>query len=355
MTLEARFQVERGEFVLAAELIVEEPGVTAIYGPSGCGKTTLLRAMAGLERDPRGFLKVGEEIWQDGDSFLPPHRRPLGYVFQEASLFSHLSVQKNLEYGFKRVPPADRRVVFADAVELLGVEGLLKRATEDLSGGERQRVAIAQALLTSPRLLLLDEPLTGLDAAGKAEIVPYLERLHGELNIPVLYVSHAPDEVAQLADHLVLLQEGRILGSGPIAEMLTQFDLPLSHGEDAEAIIEAQVEGHDETYHLTRLTFPGGMFNVTRKNLQVGQAVRLRVLARDVSLTLARQTNTSILNILPVTVEELVEEGPAQIMVKLSASGTFILSRITSKSAQTLDLQPGKPVFAQIKTVALLA
>jgi len=354
MTLEARFEIERGAFVLAARLTVPGRGVTAIFGPSGCGKTTLLRAIAGLERSPHGHLAVGDEVWQDENTFLPPHRRPLGYVFQEASLFSYLSVRRNLDYGYKRVPPSDRRVDFDDVVALLGVGYLLGRETRGLSGGERQRVAIAQALLTSPRLLLLDEPLTGLDAEGKAEILPYLERLHGELDIPVLYVSHAADEVARLADHLVLLQAGRVRASGPIGEMLTRFDLPMSHGDDAEAIIEAEVVGHDEIYHLTQLTFPGGRFNVTRRNLAVGQVVRLQVLARDVSLTLARQTETSILNILPVTVDELVDEGPAQVMVKLAASGTFILSRVTRKSAQALSLEPGKQVYAQIKTVALL-
>jgi len=355
VTLEARFRIPRGDFVLDARLTVPDRGITAIYGPSGCGKTTLLRAIAGLERDPRGYLGLGDRIWQDGKTFLPPHLRPLGFVFQEASLFSHLSVRRNLEYGFKRVPEADRRVDFAEAVALLGLESLLNRKTEDLSGGERQRSAIAQALLTSPRLLLLDEPLTGLDAVGKAEILPYLERLHEELDIPVLYVSHASDEVARLADHLVLLQEGRVLASGPIAEMLTRFDLPLSRGFDAEAIIEAEVVDHDEVYHLTRLAFAGGHFNVAREELAIGQSVRLRILARDVSLTLEHQSETSILNILPVTVEELVDEGPAQVMVKLSAKGIPFLSRITRKSARVLELEPGKRVFAQIKTVALLA
>jgi molybdate transport system ATP-binding protein len=355
MTLEARFRIARGDFVLDAQLNLPDRGVTAIYGPSGSGKTTLLRAMAGLEIDPDGYLQVAGETWQDRAHFLRPHQRPLGYVFQEASLFSHLSVLGNLEYGYKRVSSTDRRIPFDDVVGLLGVEDLLDRDTEDLSGGERQRTAIAQALLTSPRLLLLDEPLTGLDAQGKAEILPYLERLHTELDIPAFYVSHAADEVARLADHLVLLQEGNILGSGPIAEMLTRFDLPLSHGDAAEAIIEATVEAHDQTYHLTRLAFPGGTFQVTRKDLQVGQSVRLRVLARDVSLTLERQTKTSILNILPVTVAETVDEGPAQIMVKLSADGTILLSRVTRRSAESLQLHPGRQVYAQIKTVALLA
>ena len=354
MTIEARLLIDRGPFRLDAELSVPDRGVTAIFGPSGSGKTTLLRAIAGLEKGPDGFLKVGREVWQDADTFIPPHQRPLGYVFQEASLFSHLSVKGNLEYGYKRVAPSARRVELEQAVDLLGVGALLHRDTEDLSGGERQRVAIARALLRSPALLLLDEPLTGLDVVSKAEIVPYLERLHEELEIPVLYVSHAPDEVARLADHLVLLQEGRVLAAGEIRQMLTRTDLPLSHGDEAEALLEATVVGHDETYELTHLEFAGGQFKVTRRDLEIGQVVRLRILARDVSLTLEHQSDTSILNILPVTVEELADEGPAQVMVRLSAAGDRLLSRITRRSADALRLTPGKQVYAQIKTVALL-
>lgn len=355
MTIEARLRIDHGAFSLDAELSVPDRGVTAIVGPSGCGKTTLLRAIAGLDRGADGYLRVGETVWQDVDTFIAPHQRPLGYVFQEASLFSHLSVKGNLEYGYKRVAPLARRVDLEHAVELLGIDALLARGTEDLSGGERQRVAIARALLTSPDLLLLDEPLTGLDVDSKAEIVPYLERLHEELDIPVLYVSHSPDEVARLADHMVLLQAGRVLASGEIRQMLTRSDLPLFHGDEAEALLEATVVSHDEAYELTHLEFPGGRFNVTRSDLEVGQLVRLRILARDVSLTLEHQTDTSILNILPVTVEELTPEGPAQVMVKLSAGGTPILSRITRRSADVLQLAPGKQIYAQIKTVALLA
>lgn len=355
MILEARLRIDRGGFVLDADLQAPDRGVTALFGPSGSGKTTLLRAIAGLERDPHGYVALAGGVWQDGSVFLPPHQRPLGYVFQEASLFAHLSVRRNLEYGFKRVPSEDRRVDFEETVQLLGVGNLLDSQPSRLSGGERQRVAIAQALLTSPRLLLLDEPLTGLDAAAKAEIVPYLERLHAELEIPVLYVSHSADEVARLADHLALMRDGTIVAVGPIAGMLTRFDLPMSRGLDAEAIVEATVEGHDEAFHLTRLEFGGGTFLVTRETLAIGTRVRLRVLARDVSLTLEKQSNTSILNILPVKVVELADEGPAQVMVKLEAGDTFLLSRVTRKSARALSLQPGKRIHAQIKTVALLA
>jgi molybdate transport system ATP-binding protein len=264
-------------------------------------------------------------------------------------------VRRNLEYGYRRVATDERRVDFEETVTLLGVGGLLDRRPEELSGGERQRVAIARALLTSPRLLLLDEPLTGLDAAGRSEIVPYLERLHATLEIPVLYVGHAADEVARLADHLALMEAGRIVATGPIAEMLTRFDLPMSRGIDAEAVVEAEVVDHDEDFHLTRLAFPGGQFLITREELAVGTRVRLRILARDVSLTLERQAGTSILNILPVTVAELAEQGPSQVMVKLGVGDSVLLSRVTRKSAEALDLVPGKRLFAQIKTVALLA
>ncbi|RLJ18254.1 molybdenum ABC transporter ATP-binding protein [bacterium endosymbiont of Escarpia laminata] len=354
MTIEARFLIERGDFTLDADFIVPAQGISAIFGASGCGKTTLLRAIAGLEQPSRGYLKIAGEVWQDGDRFLPPHQRPLGYVFQEASLFPHLSVRGNLEYGYKRLPPEARRVDFDRAVTLLGIGPLLVRRPEGLSGGERQRVAIARALLTSPRLLLMDEPLAALDRQSKTEILPFLERLHEELSIPVLYVSHASDEVARLADQLVLLEQGRVRASGPIGEMLTRVDLPLAHGDEAEAIVEARVAEHDETFHLTHLEFPGGRFTVAKKDLPLGQPVRLRLLARDVSLSLERHEGTSILNIFPAKIETLVDENPAQLMVRLDAGGVPILSRITRKSATILALEPGKSVYVQVKTVALL-
>lgn len=355
MNIEARFYLQRDEFVLDARMTVPMQGITAIFGPSGCGKTTLLRAMAGLEHCVNGFFSFGEHVWQDKKFFLPPHKRALGYVFQEANLFPHLTVRSNLEYGFKRTSIAARRLAFDQVVTLLRVEPLLSRRINYLSGGERQRVAIARALLTSPDLLLMDEPLVALDVNSKAEIYPFLEQLQRELAIPILYVSHSPDEVARLADYLVLMEAGRINAAGPIAEMLTRSDLPLAHGSEAESIIEAIVVGYDEAYHLTNLGFAGGQFSVPGNNLAPGQVVRLRILARDVSLTLVQQTGTSILNIFPAKVEELIGENPAQMTVRLDAAGVPVLSRITRKSAEALQLVPGKQVFAQVKTVALLA
>lgn len=355
MSIEARYLLSRGDFTLDAAFTAPGRGITALFGPSGCGKTTLLRAIAGLEPCADGYLRVGDELWQESNHFLPPHRRALGYVFQESSLFAHLSVQGNLEYGLKRVPAGERRVAFEQAVELLGMGRLLGRRIDGLSGGERQRVAIARALLASPRLLLMDEPLAALDQGSKAEILPFLERLHGELAMPVFYVSHAADEVARLADHLVLMEAGKVLGSGAIGEMLTRLDLPLARSGEAEAIIEATVTSHDAEYDLSYLQFAGGTFTVGGRQLPLGRTARLRVLARDVSLTLQHAADTSILNIFPARVEELCEDGASRMIVRLSARGVPVLSRITRKSAQLLGLAPGVQVFAQVKTVALLA
>ncbi len=352
----ARLAGTLGRFVLDVAFTAPTRGITALFGPSGCGKTTLLRCVAGLQRMV-GRLAVGSEVWQDDAQgrFLRAHERPIGYVFQEASLFPHLSVRRNLEFGLARTTPADRRVTFAEVADLLGVTDLLDRRPDGLSGGQRQRVAIARALLTSPRLLLMDEPLASLDRASRQEILPYLERLHDELAMPVLYVSHAADEVARLADHLVLLDAGRVRASGPLAALRARLDLASGAGNEADAIVECRVAAHDEAFHLTYLEFAGGRVSVPHHALPIGHAVRLRVLARDVSVTLAPQTGTSILNIFPAVVEELAEESAAQLLVRLSVAGTPVLARITRKSASVLALAPGKPAYVQVKAVALLA
>ena len=355
MTIRARYRVHLEAFTLDARFSVPDRGVSAIFGPSGSGKTTLLRAIAGLERGPIEYLEIGREIWQDDHRFLPPHKRPVGFVFQEASLFPHLSVEGNLRYGQRRARDRGPGLGFEKVTSLLGVEPLFRRQTTALSGGERRRVAIARALLASPRLLLLAEPLTGLDLESRSEILPYLDRLHEQLEIPVFYVSHQPDEVARLADHLLLMDAGGVLAAGPIAEMLTRIDLPLAHGSEAEAIIDAQVESHDDEFELSYLSSPAGTFTVARLGLTVGQPVRLRILARDVSLTLERQTGTSILNVISVTVDEIAYDSPAQLLVRLDASGVALLARITKKSASALKIEVGKELFAQVKSVAVLS
>ncbi len=357
--IRARLQRSHPGFSLKVNLDLAGNGVTALYGPSGSGKTSCLRAIAGLSRsdaDFSAYIAVKGEVWQDDalGIFVPVHQRPIGYVFQDANLVTHLSVAQNLAFGLTRVRPAQRRIALAQVVDLLGIGHLLQRRTESLSGGERQRVAIARALATSPRLLLLDEPLAALDAQRKAEILPYLEKLHSELDIPVLYVSHALDEVARLADHMVVLENGSVTASGATHELMTRLDLPLAHGDGAGALIHATISGHEADYHLTLADFPGGRLRVALQKREIGQRLRLRVLARDVSLTLAPQVDTSILNILPARVVALSDDSPGQVMVALDVGGTSLLARITKKSVDALALVPGCAVYAQVKGVAIV-
>jgi molybdate transport system ATP-binding protein len=350
------FRHRLGGFLLDVAFDLPGRGVTAIFGVSGSGKTTLLRCIAGLERADSGRLAVEGEVWQDDGAgvFVPVHRRPLGVVFQEASLFAHLDVRRNLAYGRSRVPATQHRVSLEQAVELLGIGALMARLPGTLSGGERQRVAIARALATSPRLLLMDEPLAALDLQRKAEVLPYLERLHDELEIPILYVSHAPDEVARLADHLLLLDAGRVAAAGPTRELLTRLDLPLAHGDAAAAVIVATVSQLEPAWQLAQLEFPGGQISLPSQVLQPGQRVRLRIQARDVSLSLLRQEGSSVLNVFAATVTGLADDSPGQTMVSLDAGGSTLLARITRKSAAALQLRPGSAVFAQVKGVAVL-
>lgn len=354
--LQARLRLDYPGFEMAVELDLAGQGVSAVVGPSGSGKTSLLRALAGLEPRARGFVAINDEVWQDDSRklFVPVHQRALGYVFQDANLFAHLSVAQNLSFGMQRVPPAQRRVSLDQAIELLGIGHLLERQPDTLSGGERQRVAMGRALATSPRLLLLDEPLAALDAARKAELLPYLERLHGELDIPVLYVSHALDEVARLADHLVLLEAGKLIASGRTEELLTRLDLSLAHGDAAAAVLSVKVLSHDHIDHLSQTSFAGGLLLVPQHNAVIGQTLRVRVQARDVSLTLERQSGTSILNILSATVSALSPDSPGQTMVSLDVGGSPLLARVTERSARALGLRPGLALYAQIKGVAIL-
>ncbi|MEO8331065.1 MAG: molybdenum ABC transporter ATP-binding protein [Gallionella sp.] len=355
--IHARFDLAYPGFALHADLQLPARGITALFGPSGSGKTTLLRCIAGLERTTGGLLRVHDEVWQDGARFLPVHCRRLGYVFQEASLFPHLSVRRNLEYGLRRIPPAQRNVQLEQVAEMLGLNKLIDRSDPgSLSGGERQRVAVGRALLTSPKLLLMDEPLTALDAASKQEILPYLERMHSELEIPVLYVSHALDEVVRLADHLVLLDQGRVIASSALNDTLSRLDLPTAHLDDAGAVIEAKVAAHDEAYHLTRLDFSGGELWVSKVERIVGSTVRARVLARDVSIATLTPQGSSISNILASRIAEIQDEGPDRVILRLAVgTGHMLLSRITRRSRDQLGLVVGMEVFAQVKSVALTA
>jgi molybdate transport system ATP-binding protein len=355
MSIQAKFELKHPGFCLDVDLDLPGQGVTALFGPSGCGKTSLLRCMAGLNRAEVGRLIVNGETWQDGEFFLPVHQRALGYVFQEANLFAHLTIQRNLEYGQSRIAQAARRVEFDRAIELLGISHLLERKPAGLSGGERQRVAIARALLTSPRLLLMDEPLAALDLARKQEFMPYLERLHHELDIPVIYVTHAPDEVARLADHIVVMKEGRALAAGPLTETLARVDLPIRLGEDAGVVLDAVVAERDAAWHLARVEFAGGSLWVRDGGQAIGAPVRIRILARDVSIALSPVDGTSIQNCMSASVGEMAGDShPALSLLKLTIGPSPVLARLTRRSAEGLGLAPGKAVWAQIKAVALI-
>lgn len=356
--LQIRLRLPRSGFELAADLQLPGQGISVLFGPSGSGKTSLLRCVAGLERAQAARIVVGGEVWQDDHAgiWLPTHRRPLGYVFQEASLFDHLDVLGNLQYGQRRVRSGQARATLDAAVELLGIGHLLQRRPGTLSGGERQRVAIARALATEPRVLLLDEPLAALDPARRQEVLPWLERLRDELAMPMLYVTHSVDELARLADHLVVLEQGRVRASGPAAALMTAIDPPVFDGEHAASLLQGKVVAIDAPWHLMQVAMPGGRLWLRDSGLPVGTAVRLRVLARDVSLTLAEPQGTSIQNHLPCTLGEVADDAhPSQCLVQLRCGPSLLLARVTRRALQQLDLKPGDAVWAQVKSVALVA
>ena len=353
MTLNAQLKIQRGSFNFECDLTIPTQGVTAIFGASGSGKTTLLRTIAGLDHHANGVLSVAGEVWQNESKFKAPHERSIAYVFQEASLFEHMNVQANLHYAARRASDDDPGISVDDAIALLELQALLFKQPSVLSGGERQRVAIARALCAKPKLLLMDEPLAGLDAGAKTRLLPLLESALRELGIACLYVSHSLDEVSQLADNVVLLDAGKVIAQGEIQSLLTQLDLPLAQHDGAESIVPATVAEYDEEYGITYLDSDVGRFAMVRKTHEHGSLVRIRVLARDVSLTLNPQTETSILNIFVATVTQLQPFGESQITVKLLANKTPLLARITRKSADLLNLKTGLQVYAQVKTVTL--
>lgn len=351
MSIIARFRIERSDFLFDVDLRIPGSGITALYGRSGSGKTTCLRCIAGLERTRDGYLNVNGACWQDGRDRLPVHRRPLGVVFQEASLFPHLSVERNLRFGLQRVGSSEHRVDFDETVELLALSALLHRAPDALSGGQRQRVAIGRALLSSPELLLMDEPMASLDAASKAEILPYLERLHARLSIPVIYVSHQLAEVTRLADHMVLLDNGRVLAEGALSHLLARNDLPLAVDEDAVAVVDATVRNHDDTHQLTALTITHGTpLWVARMPHAIGTALRLRIPARDVALSLSEADTLSAANRLRARVLAINDDRlPGHVLIRLALDDhTTLLSRITARACRQLELTPGMTVYALV-------
>ncbi|MGE0629410.1 MAG: molybdenum ABC transporter ATP-binding protein [Hyphomicrobiaceae bacterium] len=360
----AAFAGKLGAFTLDAAFNVPMRGVTALFGPSGCGKTTVLRCMAGLQVMP-GRLSIGDETWQDTERriFRPPHHRHIGYVFQEASLFPHLSVRSNLLYGARRsakLTPSAPPVGLDDIVDLLGIAHLLDRSPANLSGGERQRVAVGRALLSGPRVLLMDEPLSALDRMTKDDILPYFEVLHETLSLPIIYVSHDLAEVERLADTLVLMENGRVLAIGSLPDLQTDPRLPLLAARDATVVLEGRIAGTDTEYGISRVEIVGGELLVPGRHGDVGEHRRLRIAASDVSLVLSAAGDTTILNCLPARIQsvDIRENEPhANVILRLGADGegSAIAARITRKSLDRLGLTPGRAVFAQIKSVALIA
>ena len=356
-TLTAQFDVEYPAFNLQVALDIPLKGVIAVFGPSGCGKTTLLRCLAGLERSPSGLLKFGKNVWQDEAQgvFLPISQRAIGYVFQEPRLFPHLTVCANLEYGLKRIEKDKRKLSFEKIVEILGLQELLARRPHNLSGGEQQRVAIGRALLTSPELLLMDEPLSSLDIKRKREILPFIQRLDTELHIPIIYVTHSLQEVLQLATTLIMLKDGRVTGVGPLSEVFAQLD-SRSFMEEREigAVIDTTVESHDTEFGLTTLAFDGRHLYVPHQEQPIGERLRVQIHSRDVSIVTSQPVfQSSVLNILEATVSEIGTIDPEQPFVDIKLDiGWPLLATITRKSLASLNLRPGQQVYAQIKAVA---
>ncbi len=354
--LEVDIRKRLGGLDLEYRFACETHGIVAVFGRSGAGKTSLIRMLSGLLRPDTGRIAVAGRTLFDsaGATDVPPERRRLGYVFQEDRLFPHLSVHGNLTYGLKRAPRQERRIGLREVVALLGIEGLLKRRPGDLSGGEKQRVALGRALLANPRLLLMDEPLANLDQPRKDEVLPFIERLRDELAIPIVYVSHAMEEIVRLADAMVLISDGRAVAVGPVEELTSRFDLrPLTGRHEAGSVLETRVRGHDKVFGLSRLAFAGGQLVVPHVMLPLGTTLRVRVRARDVALALTPPADTSIQNILAARVTDLAREQGPLVDVLLDAGGAPLWARVTARACETLGLEPGREVYALIKALAV--
>jgi molybdate transport system ATP-binding protein len=361
-TIHAEFRSTLGNFTLDTSFDAPMRGVTALFGPSGCGKTVVLRCIAGLIRVKDGYFNIGGEIWQDRNQiFIPTYRRPLGYVLQEASLFPHLSVRRNLLFGAPRQQPADSPTIdFDEVVDLLGIRALLDRSPHNLSGGERQRVGMGRALLTQPKLLLMDEPLSALDRRTKGEILPFIEKLRDHFSLPIFYVTHDMTEVERLVDHLVLLNRGRVVASAALPELQSDPSSPLAASREAAVTLRGIMEGWDPKFGVANISIPGGTLIAPPPpppNEAIGEPRRIRILASDVSLAREKPSRSSILNVLPAQVVAMkpLDGYEALVVVALgeNGDGARLLSRMTQKSWAELGLAEGQSVYAQVKYVSL--
>jgi molybdate transport system ATP-binding protein len=348
MTLTVAIEHRRRDFTVSAAFEAPTPGITCLFGPSGAGKSTVLSAVAGLSRPDHARVDL------NGDRLdrLPPHRRRIGMVFQHGNLFPHMNVERNLLYGYRRAPAGP--IVAGEIADLLDLHMLLPRMPSTLSGGERQRVAIGRALLSQPRLLLMDEPLASLDGARRFEIMPYLRRLRDAMRMPVLYVTHATDEVYRLADHVVLMQAGQVLASGPLSDLAARVDLPLAARDDAGGVLNGYLYRHDPARGLSSIACGGETYLVPLCDVAPGDNVRLRVPAREVILSLDAPRNISVNNIVPATVCALRQDTDAHAtLVEIDVGGGQLLSRITMDAAERLHLRPGTQVLALIKSMSV--
>lgn len=353
--LNIRINTPLDHFPLSMDIEIPGQGITALFGPSGCGKTSLLRCIAGLHRAAQAHIEINGHCWQNSTHFTPPHRRKVGYVFQEASLFEHLSVKQNLLFAHDSNSSDKGALTFEEVSHLLGIQHLIDRMPDTLSGGEKQRVAIGRALLSAPDILLMDEPLSALDFKSKAEILPYLEQLHTRLSIPVVYVTHALSEVESLADHIVLMDRGQVTAQGDIQEIMLDLASPLAHFSKAGSLIDAIVTRYDEHYDLTYLSVDGGALKVPGSQGAIGERKRIRIGANHISLTRFENNDSTIVNTLPVTIAQIDITDKAQCNIILTlGKNTRLLARVTRWSTDQMSLSVGDQLYAQIKGVSLV-
>lgn len=351
--LKATFKVDYPDFNLDVDLQLPASGITVVFGPSGSGKTTLLRCLAGLENS--GKMEVASQVWQDENIFIPINQRAIGMVFQDSRLFAHLNVRNNLMYGYKRTPVDSRRLHLDGIARVLSLEKLLERSIDKLSGGEKQRVALGRALLTSPKLLLMDEPLAALDTQRKNEIIPFIRKVEKELSIPIIYVTHSMSEVLQLVDTMLILKEGKVVNQGPVEKVFSDIQLRDAIGDEhCGAVLDTTVLEHDKEFGITRLDFMGQELSVPIQDISPGQGLRVHIHSKDVSLaTQPPEGLTSVLNILKTKVKKIGENVGYSVDIELDA-GRPLLATITRKSLYNLNLQPGQSIYAFIKAIRMV-
>ena len=354
--LSVALRKSRDGFALDVAFDAPTPGVVALFGRSGCGKSTTIDLIAGLLKPDEGHVRLGEATLLDtrAGAQVPAEKRRIGYVFQDSRLFPHFSVAGNLRYGLKRARDADERISFDEVVALLGLQALLARRPHQLSGGERQRVALGRALLSQPRLLLLDEPLASLDSARREEVLPYFEALRDRLSIPMVYVSHQYDEVLRLATHVVLLDAGKVVAQGSPSEVSLLPELRAIVGPEAVgAVLDGTIDSVDETRRLAELRLGKGRLHISARDVRVGATIRVQLLARDVILATERPHALSVRNAVEGVIDDITADDEDAQLVRVDIGGAFVLSRITTAAVDALGLRRGSAVWVLIKAVSM--